>query len=1605
MRAWGKAAVAVLFAALAKASLAATAVGDGLPLTTHPARDGEPSVSPDGKWIAFASLRSGDWEIWVKRIDGGIAYRITSDPGVDRRPRWTHDGHGILFVSTRDDPEGDLFHVEVKRRGTVAWAVGPPRRLTPRFCIDTDPDPHPRGGELAFVSDRSGERAVWLLRLSNLHVRFLASGPAWSPRWSPDGEWLAWIGRARWGTTVVFSRFDARRDTLAGAPDTLVTLGRRPVLSFDFDPSQRYLACLLADTGSSEPCRTEVFLLPLPEAVSHRGRAKPSPTDSLPPRPYRLAFGIGPISEVGWRHGWLVCHVRGGDVFGIPFRGSVPVQPNAEAQLTWAEENAPCPSHLDRPEAPIPAVGELRTRLEALTRVLDFFPGDSNASATSLLRRACTWWLLGDAEEARRDLDTLRNLLGPTSPLRWPAELLEIDVRHVDPGKSILLPARVFGQLADTAEYSRLARTGDCPADLRRLALLRMAEMALSAGDSAAACRMGREVLAEGNSGSPWRAHAAWILLRACRPIITEEVDRLAALALEDAEPDAPLVQDFAEKFPDLCSGPAKREVDPATCLRDLSRRISSYSLGAAQLAWYLSAENAWRGRRWEEAIAMLTQLEAEAGDKLKPHVQLLKGMACCGVGDWGGAAGAFERVLQNPAGGGELKAEASRQLCAVLLRWADQLRRSGKCAKAIQLATQALRLAPTEPNVHRQVVELFATCGQADAAVDVYRSLHALRPEDPVIQYGFGLALSRLATFEARRSSDVRRMDMRLLRMSTAELEDALRKDYRLVQAYLGLAFNYDQLDSYRRVRPRTAGNTVSSVFRFAFAPLVAGYDWVRGGSPPKEAGELEKAIQLLRIGLDLNEERQDPALEAEFLLALGDLTYKLGTYSHREALGFYRERLRSGVDFPDSLELAEVLTRMGECALDVGEFDSAANYLQKAWSLTQMRGEEARALATGGLYAFACWRASRHREAISTLKALLRAYAASSSPSVAERLHRNLALAYLGAGELDSCLQHLTIAQELLLSGRVPDVRRKPVRIQVELLGWPFSVPFLNLRRFGLRPVGESSDLAKAEELALLEGAAWEALLRAGRIGEALRQLEGKQRALRKARPELSNLAPAQHAQAETYLLAGDWQPAQELFQASWKRALEHRDWLGVLANLEEWRRLLVYRGSLGMAVPHDWRKYRSAMDRTSRVFRSDRAVPGYWKMWFALLELGSSGTAWEGGPESAGVDSLVADRVDRLGRYLRLKALTDSIRSDTALARTDLAAASLRCAADLAVSLGDVEAAYRYWRELRRLGLLNGDPELLANALIEMSLLVSRMSFEQRRRLQVPWTAAELAFSGKELLLAHVLAHPPAMPEHRELLRTAYRVLMESSAVGAVVPDSLVEAYGKDLLTMLLCWWTPACPTWRRAWAEFREACQSLRLHRSGLGIHLKPSMSVARAEGVFQDAIRFLQGSEDEAMLRIVELLWPGERVRPLAAGLKEHIRWLLSAADASDLPDYPAAGATGPARSQEASSGVPPGVDSLAVARPSGVTAGLEPKGRAIAIHPNAIVPLFSSLEGMDLSGRPTLASQLESLLRGSVPIGVESGDLPKYYAGEIGLLVELLRSLRGGTGG
>ena len=77
-------------------------------LTDSPGYDAEAVVSPDGKYIVFTSMRSGDLELWRMDIDGKNLKQLTSGLGYDGGAFFSHDSKKLVFRSSRPTTPEDI---------------------------------------------------------------------------------------------------------------------------------------------------------------------------------------------------------------------------------------------------------------------------------------------------------------------------------------------------------------------------------------------------------------------------------------------------------------------------------------------------------------------------------------------------------------------------------------------------------------------------------------------------------------------------------------------------------------------------------------------------------------------------------------------------------------------------------------------------------------------------------------------------------------------------------------------------------------------------------------------------------------------------------------------------------------------------------------------------------------------------------------------------------------------------------------------------------------------------------------------------------------------------------------------------------------------------------------------------------------------------------------------------------------------------------------------------------------------------------------------------------------------------------------------------------
>ncbi len=125
-------------------------------LTENDARDFDPSFSPDGQQIVYASdLNSpGFSEIYTMLANGGNVTQITDDAQSSYSPAWSPDGTHIAFVSNRGG-DGDIYVMDADGQRPFLLTVDD------NGAEDRTPAWTPDSRWIVFASNREGDQFRW----------------------------------------------------------------------------------------------------------------------------------------------------------------------------------------------------------------------------------------------------------------------------------------------------------------------------------------------------------------------------------------------------------------------------------------------------------------------------------------------------------------------------------------------------------------------------------------------------------------------------------------------------------------------------------------------------------------------------------------------------------------------------------------------------------------------------------------------------------------------------------------------------------------------------------------------------------------------------------------------------------------------------------------------------------------------------------------------------------------------------------------------------------------------------------------------------------------------------------------------------------------------------------------------------------------------------------------------------------------------------------------------------------------------------------------------------------------------------------------------------
>ena len=169
------------------------------------------AVSKDGRWLAYT--QTPDHSLWRCELPGCTQRRqLTQGPAQVTMPRWSPDSQ---FIACMTRQPGRRY-----RATLISATTGESKFLIDSGTEEADPDWSPSGEEVVFGAppnpDTGADRALRIKSLASGAVRIVPGAEGYhSPRWSPDGRYLAAVS----AKTRELAFLDLRNGTWTTVPE------------------------------------------------------------------------------------------------------------------------------------------------------------------------------------------------------------------------------------------------------------------------------------------------------------------------------------------------------------------------------------------------------------------------------------------------------------------------------------------------------------------------------------------------------------------------------------------------------------------------------------------------------------------------------------------------------------------------------------------------------------------------------------------------------------------------------------------------------------------------------------------------------------------------------------------------------------------------------------------------------------------------------------------------------------------------------------------------------------------------------------------------------------------------------------------------------------------------------------------------------------------------------------------------------------------------------------------------------------------------------------------------------------------------------------------
>ena len=173
-------------------------------VTSGTATNFTPDLSPNGAYLLYSSDLSGNKDIWIKKIAKGSAKRLTYHTADDLSPTMSQNGKYVAFVSRRQDAAGDIHIMKL----SGLFSSDDEERATSSFNLKRSEDTQPAwfsdSSRLVFTSRKPHQKtpSIMIASLDELTAKPLAGIYGHHPAPSKDGRYIAY---SRMGSLYIYS--------------------------------------------------------------------------------------------------------------------------------------------------------------------------------------------------------------------------------------------------------------------------------------------------------------------------------------------------------------------------------------------------------------------------------------------------------------------------------------------------------------------------------------------------------------------------------------------------------------------------------------------------------------------------------------------------------------------------------------------------------------------------------------------------------------------------------------------------------------------------------------------------------------------------------------------------------------------------------------------------------------------------------------------------------------------------------------------------------------------------------------------------------------------------------------------------------------------------------------------------------------------------------------------------------------------------------------------------------------------------------------------------------------------------------------------------------